>query len=134
MEPTYISIASALIALAAFGLSMFHEIRRRRDQARLRTEESVITRNSLIREEVMKLFIASETVGLRTVDALGSDDSDEARLQLLRRTGTQLRVVGHKELASALECLCDAWQENPEKSELKRKFIQKVEDEMRIEP
>ena len=134
MEPKdYISIASAAIALLALMIGIFHEYQRRKNQDRFRTEDRSDAFNFLIRDEVMKLFIASDTVGLRTVDALGSNDQkDSQRLELLRRTATQLQVVGHTELGSALDHLCEEWPNNPEQREsLKKEFMANVQKAMK---
>ncbi len=115
-------ILSLTLASIAVLVTIYHEYKRKKDQARFRRYDILLAHNDLLRDEVIKLFVASETVGLRTVDALGSNDKeDPIRKKLLERTAIQLRVSGHEQIADKLMELCALFPGNCKAAETKKK-------------
>jgi hypothetical protein len=111
----YIALGSAILALIALVLGILNRMRDKRTFL-----------NRALRDEVIRLFVASETTGLRTLDALGQGGQEnEERLEYLSRTATQLDVVGHTALAEELRGLCSKWPSLSEQqaNDLRNRFL-----------
>ena len=129
-----VAIVSAAMAAVAIGIGLFHESQRRKDLRQHREQDLALAAEARVRAHVLELLVTSDTGGLRTVEALHGDAHLSDRLMYLRRTATQLEVVGEASLAAGLRALCDEWANEGETNlslQRRSEFVELVKARLR---
>ena len=116
-----IAVLAVIISLFALVVSL---INRRADIDRLNKYRT--------RDKVWNLLTSS--AGLRSIEALAKEDGKtEKRVEMLRRTATQLKTAGAKSLGDELESLLhNTWPSGKGTTAAKEEFLDSVNDYMKV--